>query len=75
MLTRLPVESASAESMNQSAYWLASCLDSQRNKPPRLSDEIRLEMAAEQAELQQRRRVAHVAQVIDIMEARGASRF
>jgi hypothetical protein len=40
--------STSAEAMNETAYWLACCLDSQRNcAPPLLSHEIRQELDAE----------------------------
>jgi hypothetical protein len=60
--------STSAESMNQTAYWLACCLDSLRNcAPPLLSQEIRRELDAEQGK--NLRMPPHLAPVIDIMEA------
>jgi len=60
--------STSAEAMNETAYWLACCLDSQRNCwPPILSQEIRQELDAEQGKIQCK--PPHLAPVIDIMEA------
>ncbi len=57
--------STSAESMNQTAYWLACCLDSQRDCAlPLLSQEIRQELDAEQAKTQ--RKPPGLAPVVDI---------
>ncbi len=61
--------STSAEAMNQTAYWLACCLDSQRNcAPPLLSQEIRRELDQEQAKTQ--RKPPGLASVVDISRRR-----